>query len=526
MSNLSFGLPKVPLKKASSVGIIDARKSATPSMEAPIKYNNVQVLKQLISANQILDRWSEDRNRLATTFQTEDLSSNLLGATLSCDNRCMCHGGWGAAPFSSSQICVGCSVLLRLVPKTRIPETGLVKILVGSYAGSELQIRSSATEMVAYQHDPYSASMMEILTQKLRAVDSCDPGFLATISKSKIWSAGSNVTHYIAISSILQQIMLERGIPSIPPFRWAYGCANETFVVDEKFSLGIGNLESVISVPEYVDSPRTPMARSSPVIPLTRNVAGGILTQLIAILHLLAGHGFVHGEPSLSFLGFSAKKSYFEYDGVKIESPVTMHLIPSPKSSINLKRADGHHRLINRISPHMREITSMKIPVIESRAFLTTKTGVSGGAGTSERCQKPSSPVMAGSGFRSPCMEEIKQHQVMGYRIGDFKDVFASYVQNSGVPLFHLSFDVYAFMVSLMMEPSFYRAVHNDLRLKTIWSDLWFHSEYELVEAKLMELRHADDRKIASSKEILNFLAPLNLRCNALDYLWQSLKKV
>jgi hypothetical protein len=521
MSSLSVGLPKVPLKKSSSVGIIDARKSPVISTEDPIKYNNVQVLKQMVSATQILDRWNLDRSCLATAFHEEDLGSNILGHTLSHDNRCMCHGGWGAAPFSSSQICVGCSVLLRLVPKTRIPESGLVKVLVGSYAGSELQIRSSSNEMTKYQHDPYSAAMMEVLTQKLRAVDSCDPGFLSTISSSKIWSAGSNVTHYIAISSIIQQIMREKNFPSLPPFRWAYGCANETFVVDEKFSLGIGNLESVISIAEYVDSPRTPMARSSPVIPLTRSVAGGILTQLIAILHLLAGHGFVHGEPSLSFLGFSAKKSYFEYDGVKIESPVTMHLIPSPKSSINLQRKDGHHRLINRILPHMKEVSSMKVPVIESKTFLTSKRIV-----TEARCQKPRSPAMAGAGFRSPCMEEVREHQVMGYRIGEFKGAFSNYVQNSGVPLFHLSFDVHAFLVSLMMEPSFYRAVHNDPQLKTIWSDLWFRSEYELVEAKLMELRHADDRRIASSKEILDFLAPLNLRCNAIDYLWKSLKSV
>lgn len=94
--------------------------------------------------------------------------------------------------------------------------------------------------------------------------------------------------------------------------------------------------------------------------------------------------------------------------------------------------------------------------------------------------------------------------------------------QHSGMP-FYRSYDLYTFLISLMLCPKFYYAIMGDVELyNALWTQLWLPKELNRVN-KLIQNNKGE--KISLSL-VLDIMAGLFLRCNALDIILEKLKSI
>ena len=84
------------------------------------------------------------------------------------------------------------------------------------------------------------------------------------------------------------------------------------------------------------------------------------------------------------------------------------------------------------------------------------------------------------------------------------------------------------FFTILMYEESFSQYVHNDEKILKIVKGLFVEDEYKTYISSLSDLRRClcEKNLIPSSNDILNILAPLTLKCDAIGYIWESINSL
>ena len=499
------------------------------------------------------------------------------------DRNCMSKLGWGQPPFAQRQVCAGCHAVTRMVPKKKMPESAMFQIGVGKYRGVILSVRTLSRDLVGYHQSLTPQRVGARLLSQLSHMRICEPSYAQNLPVTSFWETISGVDQYITVSCLIEQLMRNSKIPCEPIFRWAYSCGSDTIVIDETPSLGVGSLTNLTQNVDYLSV--TPTAPTLHVRALKTSLIRGLVSQLVTCLHSLSAADFVHGEPSLASLGFVNKSTSYTYNGTNISCPVVLVIVPSSQSSISTVDTEGQrHRFYNAGKIMVKDLKGDHLPVQEIAPFLarqgtlltakdcphakqrsksnmaaspTTvpeKGPVSGKQnltpGLNPRDQPVHSPTLKpeaqgaldppsreareaqicvkdarSQGFNNPCLPELVECIVMGYRIGGCDELFTIYLRNLGVPLFQSSFDLYMFFTSLMAESVFYHGVIGDPVILNIWKNLWHPQEYETVMSSLVAFHHEQRVETPSFKDILTLLKPFILRCDALQNTWRQVRE-
>ena len=558
-----MSLPIPVLTSTEPIGTIGL--PSTPSKTAkPVPYSQFDCEDTLLTADQILTRWRSDRIALAKAINPVTLPNPWTGI-ISRDSECLCRAGTLKKPFLSAGTCTGCGTLSRLFKYGEITTSAPIMVQVGEYTGMRLVVThlrrgvNIGYGLSGYKQTVLPAVLGSRLLDDLATYQACEESLAANVQDTQFWACqGSPVDHYVLISCFLENELRKDGIPTTPVLKWVFECQGDVNMVEEVPSLGKGTLAEITAIPEYVESPRSPTARSSPVLPLTTEVSRGLLLQLVSTLRFLSRYAFTHGTPSLASLGFSKTPAAYIYDGVTIASPITLRLIPG--SSTSLSATGGPPPQVLRLyypGTLFAQSTDISLlPKIEVEPFFNVKR-------PSEGCVNSTDPA-APTVLSNPCLPEYVSRRVICYRVGDADTKtrieslpspekiphlpslikerlsstvveaglgprqfsFASYVRHLGIPLFHSSFDLYAFWTALMCEEAFYLAVHNDQILIDTWRQLFDISEYEGLMADIQRVRHRRSEGSLSADEILTLLSKRHLRCDALEHTWGTLKDV
>ena len=549
-------------------------------------YTRIGCLEELLSASQILDRWARDRSQIVDQihhFKTASspvsptpfsnlpshqglqetrssptsgecghpppMGGNEVGPNVkdeglflkgrpppmgsgevgpwqpwlpvfSKDRNCMNKLGWGPPPFAQRQVCAGCHAVTRMVPKKKMPESAIFQIGVGKYRGVILSVRTLSRDLIGYRQSLTPQRVGVRILNQLSHMQTCEPSLAANLPITRFWETLSGIDQYITVSCLIEQLMAQSKIPCEPIFRWAYSCGSDTIVIDETPAYGVGSLKTLIQNPDYLAvTPTAPTPRTGGGLALKTSLIRGLIAQLVTSLHSLSTSDFIHGEPSLASLGFINKLTTYTYSNAKINCPITLVIVPSSQSSISTVDAEGQrHRFYNAGKTQVKDLKGDHLPVQEIVPFLaTTHTK----AHPPEVCVKnPRSKA-----FSNPCLPELFECIVMGYRIGSCDELFTTYLRNLGVPLFGSSFDLYMFFTSLMAESVFYHGVISDPVSLSIWKNLWHAQEYETVMSSLGAFHHEPRVETPSFKVVLTLLKPLILRCDALENTWRQVRE-
>lgn len=475
-------------------------------------YTSVSCLNNLLSADNIINQWKNDRNKHRQLIDNIDTFNwtNILPV----DNECMYKLNTGRRPFSQRMICAGCSILSQLNSPGNLRSNTIFDIRSGKHTGMKLFIREIPTKLHAFRKS--DSSPKDIANSIIRRVEyfqGCEPSFLHHVKNTDFWISGGGLENYITISWLLEDILSKEGFLGVPILQWAYQCGNNTYIVEEYPNYGIGSIKDIAADIKFLDRPRSPKAGTNDFLFISRDTVKGILAQVFSMNHHLMKYGFIHGDIAMSTFGFSSDYVNFKYDGTSIKSMICVHLIPSQYSSISIPTKNI--RIFNHDSIYQNTFDLSKFPTVLS-PFLGNKSYPGTCRLDSEKSGSESKGI--------PCLSQLLNNKVVGYTIGNRLSDFISYQRNLGIPLFHSSFNTYAMFTALMTNYIFAHTLLNDAVLLPLWTSLWKLEQYPTVMKKLKTLQCRE--YMVSSTEIAEFLSNFTLRCDATDEVWAQMKKI
>jgi len=165
-------------------------------------------------------------------------------------------------------------------------------------------------------------------------------------------------------------------------------------------------------------SKSSPLARTIVHNILNEKIMKDIFVQLTMLCYFYSKYKFSHGEPSISDINFSPYKAFFTFQGIKVNSQITLNISPSKKSSVNYK--DKRYSLCK-----TNDII-LDLP-IESKDIGLDNLYFSG---------------------------EYEKHRIEDYKIGNQSERFRKGIINGRY--FYDSFDYIMFLSSLISDKSFY----------------------------------------------------------------------
>jgi len=463
------------------------------------EYDKTKCLLELYSAEHIIDRMKYDKYVITKILENkssweESKEFHPLDKILSIDDGCLCAGGWGERPYVNKNFCVGCEILRRVSKGTKTPEDGILYIETGKYLGSKYFITNVENFFSPYSLDETS---MKINSKLSLNID-------LKMKIMKYYSTLSPISNYVCVCSFIHNKLSKNHFPTIPLFEWAYQCNKNTIVLENYPNLGVGTLSNLLMKPEFNNLQVSPTAKKNQALSLKFNVVISILKQLVSTLHFLNNYGFSHGSPCLKYLAFSYKPTHYKYDGSDIISPITLHLIPSYSSSINI---DKDLRIYNK--NYLDIHTEHSTPLESVDYFVGHKITMD--------YQVPLTII--------PMMKELDENLVLGYKIGFKKNTFIELKINRGIDFFQ-SFDFYILICSLLTEEAFFSTFIENSELSSIWYNLWKSSEYEKVSEILRVFRTRETVDNVSFEEIYEAISEFTLREDGINYFWDSIKNL
>lgn len=492
--------------------IVDSRNKTSD-----ISYNVPGIERHMLSADQILTRWNDDRrniSRKVAKMLSPTKDNYIWNSLFPASSICTCNGD---GITSKSGICMGCSITSRFFDKGVFTLNSPITVQIGKYVGMEFIVTSENIVKGSHQFSPYvsTPSVKDFGQEVIRdysMMQACEENFSHNVQRSNFYACkGSYNEHYKVVSSIMEYEMDKINIPCKPVFLWTWACMNKMFTVTQLPNLGLATFKGVSSMKDYTQSPLTPTAKAVPYDPLNTHTIKGLLGQLFSSLHFLTGYTFTHGIPSIQYLGFEREIASYKYGGVDIVSPLTLRIIPSGVSSISMTTPEGG---VNRIyHPGVEGYTPFGIedlPTIEVKPYLSKTVPSVCPIGLNQRI--------------TPCMPEYLMNKITCYKIGSNTKRFSHMVKHLGIPLFASSYDLYGFLCCLMCEESFYHAVLNDQKLLDLWKSLWIEDEFNSLSNDLHELRIKE--MPPTSLELLDVLCKYNLRCDAIKHSWEQFSQI
>jgi hypothetical protein len=108
-----------------------------------------------------------------------------------------------------------------------------------------------------------------------------------------------------------------------------------------------------------------------------------------------------------------------------------------------------------------------------------------------------------------------------------------THMRHVGFPLFVGSFDLYLFLVSLMLETRIYQTVINDDNLTRLWMMMWLPEDIDIVNSEIVEqnkaqIRNREMRNVDynNTSICLDIIKGRWLRCDAVEHMWNLIKEI
>jgi hypothetical protein len=256
----------------------------------------------------------------------------------------------------------------------------------------------------------------------------------------------------------------------------SFVCCNDGFQLTEYPQIGSLNNFQKYNDLIVKNNENTHTITEKNIYPINSIITYDIIKQLLTILKLLSKYDFIHGSPDSHSLLFSSEPCSYTYDNVY--------------SSITIKSSDKSIcRLFNNSDMFNEEIKTFPLKILND------------------------------------IVKEI--NGIYMYNIKNISDklkinIIYNCVKHQGLPLFGSSLDVYAFMVVLMSDYSFYESVMNDSKLSKLWNSMWLPEEYPQLSNQIL-LFHTSTTKTSKFHEIFMFLSNFNMRCDILSHLWNQI---
>jgi len=319
------------------------------------------------------------------------------------------------------------------------------------------------------------------------ALPSKDSGLSMLNKYSNIEYLGSDkFTNNMLINWYLNN---ELNIPHIINMYISFVCNNKGYNVYEY--LDIGNINSFQEFPEFLETSGkpSPTAKADDKTPISKDVVLSIIVQLFSCLHSLRKYDFSHGNPDTNSLKFKNEPVSYNYDGFHVTSPITLKLLDFSTSGCSANKI----RLYSKSIVAEEELKKRTYEAVIDTVVLNKDEG-----------------------------------NVTVYRLKNPKKYIKSsilfmYMKHLGLPVYSASFDAYSFMMVLMSERSFYTTVVNNKKLNDFWRKMWVNDEdFDKINFKLQEIHETP--KIISLTDILTLLSDLSLRCDMIDFGWNTIK--
>jgi hypothetical protein len=181
-------------------GFKKLKVSKKPIQKEVISYTSEDALMKICSADDILDRFSQDPKIL---FEKLRQGNFKILEVYPRDDGCMCNMGWGKRPYVNKIYCVGCEFLRRVSPSVRVPENKEITIGVGKYEGMVIRIRECNDCLENYTENSNLTKIFRFLMRKETELGFQNPEVLKLNERTTLFTTGSFVSNYIATNIFL-----------------------------------------------------------------------------------------------------------------------------------------------------------------------------------------------------------------------------------------------------------------------------------------------------------------------------------
>lgn len=215
-----------------------------------------------------------------------------------------------------------------------------------------------------------------------------------------------------------------------------------------------------------------------------------ILRQVISALHILQNElQFNHGDLKLENIFVSSEPSQGDYEGLDVTAPFTCKIADYGKSSLTV------------------ESVQTSFCRIYNRSWLADRY----------LYLVPFNPMVN--------IDRIGEQEEPYFIIQGFLDVqLYTQTRHMGLP-FYLAYDTYSFLVSMLLNPTFYYSFFSqDVFITQLWNPMWFGNDARRMQHKIKSQHH--NARAQSTGLVLDLLRGIRLRCNGTQVLLDNLKLV
>ena len=440
--------------------------------------------KKSINANNIFDFWESDLiDRYSLIKDNKNYFSDskyCLAESLTSDNI-----------LKREQKCHGCNIISRLIYGPKL-ESSEIEILIGKNRGKIIKYISKDFFNENYKKDKYLKKFSNKLTK-----------YLSFFYKDEFFSI-NNIDYYVinnriynksTISIIMKNISIKKKFPLTNDFIWSHKCGNKInlLYMEKEYR----NIKDLSDDPAFNNS-FSPVSKKTNKNYLSHEIVFDIFKQAIFFLKFFSYFYFTHNELSSEFISFSSILTSFQYDGKKLESPIRMYINSSVYSSISIYNKEKNlwsrfsfqeYTDINNI--HTMPLEKIDIDFNGSTSFINTS-------------------------FKLPYIKEYEQKRLVFYKIGKDGENFLK-LRRKGLPICSRSFDIITLLISLLIIENFRKSFLEDVKLSSIWKNLWKLDEFEIL---MKDIIKTNDNKF---KNVFRIIRKYHIRFDALDYLFNSI---
>jgi len=271
--------------------------------------------------------------------------------------------------------------------------------------------------------------------------------------------------------SAITKIFRDKKLPHTINFYTAFVCGNKGYSMLEDPT--IGSLDNLHKISEYHTKPENMCS------PFLCKITKTIITQLVITLNELSHINFSHGNPSVESLVFGSEHVLYKYEGVNISGDITLKIVNFWKSSATFSNT---RYFSNDVKSELHLECNILMPKIQTMIIDNSKY----------------------------------------YKIGyDNIDTLIA-MNNTAIPIFLGSFDLYCFFVSLMCDQSFYMSVIKNSDLYLLWESIWLVEDLDKIN-KLICDHHS--LEVNNFETTINIISEFWLRCDVIKHLWSLIRK-
>lgn len=406
---------------------------------------------------------------------------------LAIDSDCRCKMGKG--DINTHHACSQCQTIRRLVDFRLEDREQPFLVECGHYTGRKLAIGNSHTLGPYLKWDKYAEHIYEVYTERYKLSLQCGtPRF----DKFRAIE-GDSFSIRTIIMWVIYDLFKKYNLPHCPKIYTAFVCGNNAYSMYDVPS--IGSFKQVLQ--SY---------------PVTGALIYSIILQLLVISHTLKQLHFSHGMPSINSMSFNKNPVSYMYDGVKIVGPITLQLADMWHSSAVINNV---HYYSSDITSTIRAERSMYTPEIQTMNLPTAYC-----AAYNSNLSCPSTKVC--DKIDTICTENSAVYYKLS---GDNIDSYNA-VRHMGFPIYSGSFDLYCWIVSMMLDNRVFTTVVNDPMLNSLWMSMWTKADMDTIHTRLAQIHEMQETMTNMEKRHLELevISGVWLRCDIGDYLWSVVK--